>query len=60
MLSFEVSPVLFVFSIVLSYISALMRFSKCSLSIFKDDGVFKGFFQSFVALLFLALHVLVC
>jgi hypothetical protein len=34
MLSFGVSSVLFVFSIVLSYIFALMRFSKCSLSIF--------------------------
>jgi hypothetical protein len=33
MLSFKVSSVLFVFSIVLSYISALMKFSKCSLSI---------------------------
>jgi hypothetical protein len=33
MLSFGVSSVLFVFSIVLSYIFALMRFSKCSLSI---------------------------
>jgi hypothetical protein len=30
MLSFGVSPVLFVFSIILSYISALIRFSKCS------------------------------
>jgi hypothetical protein len=50
MLSFRVSSVLFVFNIFLSYISALMRFSKCSLSIFKDDGVFKRFFQSFVVL----------
>jgi hypothetical protein len=32
-LSFGVSSVLFVFSIILTYISALMRFSKCSLSI---------------------------
>jgi hypothetical protein len=50
MLSFEVSSVLFVFNIVLSYISTLMRFFKCLLSIFKDDGVFKGFFQRFVVL----------
>jgi hypothetical protein len=33
MLSFKVSFVLFVFSIVLSYISSMIRFSKCSLSI---------------------------
>jgi hypothetical protein len=32
-LSFRVSFVLFVFSIILTYISALMRFFKCSLSI---------------------------
>jgi hypothetical protein len=32
-LSFGVSSVLFVFSIILTYIFALMRFSKCSLSI---------------------------
>jgi hypothetical protein len=44
MLNFRVSSVLFVFIIVLSYISALMRFSKRSLSISKDNGVFKGFF----------------
>ena len=33
MLSFKISSILFVFSIILSYISALIRFSKCSLSI---------------------------
>jgi hypothetical protein len=32
-LSFEVSFVLVVFSIIFSYISFLIRFSKCSLSI---------------------------
>jgi hypothetical protein len=30
LLSFGVSSVLFVFNIILTYISALMRFSKCS------------------------------
>jgi hypothetical protein len=33
MLSFRVSSVLFVFNIILTYISALIRFSKCLLSI---------------------------
>jgi hypothetical protein len=33
MLSFRVSSALFEFSIVLSYISALIRFSKCLLNI---------------------------
>jgi hypothetical protein len=32
-LSFGVSYVLFVFNIILTYISILMRFSKCSLDI---------------------------
>jgi hypothetical protein len=32
-LRFRVNFVLFVFSIILSYISTLIRFSKCSLSI---------------------------
>jgi hypothetical protein len=41
MLSFKVSSVHFVFIIVLSYISALIRFSKYSLSISKDNDVFK-------------------
>jgi hypothetical protein len=50
MFSFGVSYVLFVFSTVLYYIFALIKFSKRSLSIFKDDGVFKEFFQSFVVL----------
>jgi hypothetical protein len=34
MLSFGVSYVLFVFNIILTYISALIKFSKCSLSFF--------------------------
>jgi hypothetical protein len=50
MLSFGVSSVFFVFSTVLSYISALIGFTKHSLSIYKDNGVFKGFFQSFIVL----------
>jgi ATP/ADP translocase len=48
MLSFGVSSIPFIFSIVLSPSSALMSFSKYSLSIFKDDDVFKRFFQSFI------------
>jgi hypothetical protein len=48
MLSFGVSSIPFIFSIVLSLSSALMSFSKYSLSIFKDDYVFKRFFQSFI------------
>jgi hypothetical protein len=50
MLSFGVSSVPFIFSTVLSLSSALMSFFKCSLSIFKDDDVFK------VSLCFDSLH----
>jgi hypothetical protein len=49
-LSFGVSSVHFVFSTVFSCISALMRFSKCSLNVLKDNDVFKRFSQRFIVL----------
>jgi hypothetical protein len=46
MLSFGVSYVLFVFNIILTYISALIKFSKCSLSFFLKIMIFpKNFFK---------------